>query len=62
MAPAPVVARRRCDHVLDIRQLIPLLLLRKFLPDVVFREAEFGDGYPGVLFRLRLQILRSVRE
>src|SRR5262245_43590525 len=45
-----------------IGQLIPLLFLRKLLSDVVFREAERGDGSPGVLFSLPLQFFRSVSE
>src|SRR5262249_4063967 len=45
-----------------VRQLVPLLLLHNFFPDVVFREAERGDGSPGILFRLSLQIFRSVRD
>jgi hypothetical protein len=48
--------------LLVFRQLIPLLLLRKLLPDVVFRETERGDYSQCVLFRFQLQLLRRVRE
>src|SRR5262245_59165018 len=43
-------------------QPVPLLLLRELFPDVVFREAERGDGSSGVLIRFPLQLFRRMRE
>jgi len=40
----------------------PATPLARVPPDIVFREAERGDGSPGVLFRFLLQISRRVRE
>ena len=56
------ISSRMASFWTSLDSLVPLLLLRKLFPDVVFREAERGDGSPGVLFRLSLQLFRRVRE